>query len=80
MSTITVKNIPPDLYEQLKTRAATNRRSINSEIIVILEQALAPRRIDPDALLAQARQLRERSAAYSISNEAFDRAKNEGRS
>jgi len=76
MSTITVKNIPPDLYEPLKMQATINRRSINSEIIIILEQQLAPKRIDPEQFLAEAHQLRARSARYVISDEAFDAAKN----
>ncbi len=36
MATITVKNIPGDLYEHLKERAQAHRRSLNSEVIVCL--------------------------------------------
>jgi plasmid stability protein len=40
MPTITVKNIPTELYELLKQSAAANRRSINSEILTCIERAV----------------------------------------
>ncbi len=54
MTTFTVKGIPDDLYQRLKERAAAHRRSINSELIVCLEQALLGDRIDPEQMLARA--------------------------
>lgn len=79
MATITVKNIPEDLYEALKERAALNRRSINSEIIVCIESVVRSRRLDTDAFIARARLLREKTADYIITDEELNRAKNEGR-
>jgi plasmid stability protein len=79
MATITLKNIPDDLYEQLRRSAETNRRSINSEVIVCIERAVRARRVDPAAALARARQLREATAGYAISDEEFDAAKQAGR-
>ena len=38
MASITVKNIPDELYARLKAVAESNRRSINGEIIVCIEQ------------------------------------------
>jgi plasmid stability protein len=55
--TLTLKNIPDDVYERLKLSAAANRRSINREAIVCLEAALATR-IAPAERLARARTLR----------------------
>ena len=40
MATITLKNVPPELHERLKASAERNRRSMNSEALVRLEQAL----------------------------------------
>ena len=37
MATLTLKNIPDDLHEVLKTSAQRNRRSLNSEILARLE-------------------------------------------
>ncbi|MDJ0703039.1 MAG: Arc family DNA-binding protein [Leptolyngbyaceae cyanobacterium MO_188.B28] len=45
MASITVKNIPDDLYEKLREAATLNHRSVNSEIIVCLERVLAPYRL-----------------------------------
>jgi plasmid stability protein len=79
MPTITVKNIPAELYERLKQSAEVNRRSINSEIIVCLERALYSQQIDPEALLPRARVLREKTADYPITDEEFTAAKAAGR-
>lgn len=79
MPSITVKNIPEDLYARLKLAAKFNRRSINSEIIVCLERQLQSRALDPERLLASARKLREKTAAYPISERELSEAKEGGR-
>lgn len=79
MPTITVKNIPDDLYEQLKHNAEMNRRSINSEIIVCIERAVRSSRLQPEVTLARARKLREKTAHYKISDNEFNKAKKLGR-
>jgi plasmid stability protein len=58
MATVTVKNLPAELHQRLKGRAARHRRSLNSEIIECLREASMSTRIDPEALLAKARALR----------------------
>jgi plasmid stability protein len=80
MATVTVKNIPDDLYERLKAVAGINRRSVNSEIIVCIERAVTSRRIDPEKVLAGARPLRELTADHEISDDEFNKAKAKGRS
>ncbi|WP_144731201.1 FitA-like ribbon-helix-helix domain-containing protein [Extensimonas perlucida] len=57
-TTLTLKNIPDDVYEQLKVAAEMHRRSLNSEAIVCLETVLMPTKISPTERLARARQLR----------------------
>lgn len=57
-TTLTLKNIPDEVYERLKAAAARHRRSLNSEAIVCLESVLTPTRISPDERLARARELR----------------------
>ncbi len=79
MTTITVKNIPDDLYQRLKKLAEVNRRSVNSEIITCIEQAVSSRKIDPEEMLAKAHLLREFTSHYVISDDEFNRAKNRGR-
>jgi antitoxin FitA len=79
MPTITVKNIPDDLYERLKQLAKVNRRSINSEIIVCIERSVYSHSLDPDEVLAKARILREKTSQYPISDEELNQAKTSGR-
>ena len=79
MYSITVKNIPIDIYEGLKHSAKVNRRSINSEIIVIIEEAVQSIRILPEEFLVRARQLREKTANFKITDDEFRQAKEAGR-
>lgn len=76
---ITIKNIPEDLYEQLKKSAEANHRSINSEIITCIEMKVRSIKINPETLLARARQLREKTVNYPITDIDFTQAKESGR-
>lgn len=60
MASVTVKDLPEKLHRQLKARALQNRRSLNREIIAVLEAAAAPHKVDPDVLLSRAASLRRR--------------------
>ena len=60
MATVTVKDLPDKLHRQLKLRALQHRRSLNSEIIAVLEAAASARKLDPDDLLTRAAALRSR--------------------
>lgn len=60
MATVTVKDLPEKLHRQLKARALRHRRSLNSEIIEVLEAATTSRKVDPDSLIARAAALRIR--------------------
>lgn len=79
MTTITVKDIPDELYQRLKAAAQSSRRSINSEIIVCLERALTSRRVETEGLLATARSLRERVARRPFAVAELDEARTQGR-
>ena len=79
MATVTVKRIPDDIYRQLKLQAVANHRSINSEIIVCIERAVANRRVDPTEFGARARNLRSLSAAHPLTDHLLDEAKRSGR-
>ena len=57
-TTLTLKNIPDEVYERLKTAAEAHRRSLNSEAIVCLEAVLIPTKMTPGDRLARARRLR----------------------
>ena len=79
MTSITVKNIPPDIYALLKQSAEANRRSINSEVIACIERAVSSQLVNPDLLLVRARALREKTGAYITSEENIPQVKNAGR-
>ena len=53
MATITVKNIPDDLYARLKETATIHRRSINSEIIFCIENTINSKQIHPEDFIKQ---------------------------
>jgi plasmid stability protein len=79
MATITVKNIPDDLYEQLKQTARANQRSINSEVIYAIRRTVAIQPMDVETVLDRARQTRELTAHYVITDEEIDQAIRTGR-
>ena len=80
MPTLTIKGMPDPLYRRLKERAAAHRRSLNSEILVALEQAMSEPRPDAQALLARADALRETIRTPRLTDAKLRAAKNTGRS
>jgi antitoxin FitA len=78
-TTLTLKNIPDDVYERLKASAEANRRSLNSEAIVCLEAVLFPGRLDPAERIARARALRAALPKTKFSARDIDALKRAGR-
>jgi plasmid stability protein len=78
-TTLTLKNIPDELYRRLKESAASNRRSLNSEVIVRLESALVPGRVTVTERLSRARALRASLPNVNFGVEEIDDFKREGR-
>lgn len=56
--TLTLKDIPDEVYERLKASADAHRRSVDSEAIVCLKFALMPGKVNVQECLARARALR----------------------
>ena len=79
MAILTIKNIPDEVYEQLKQRAARHRRSVNSEVIVCLEEVLGSRSVDPATFLSSIRALRKNISTVFVTEEDLRAAKDEGR-
>jgi len=77
MASLTLKDIPKSLHEQLRERAARHRRSLSQEALACLEQAVAGERVDSDALLARARRLRKR--VRTVSQKHLDTWSGQGR-
>lgn len=79
MPTLTIKGMPDPLYLRLKQRAAEHRRSLNSEILVALEQSVATAPPDARALLARADALRAKLHASPLTEAMLRSAKAHGR-
>lgn len=58
-TSITLENIPDDIYARLREAAESHHRSINNEIITCLERILLPSRVPAAEHLARARTLRK---------------------
>jgi plasmid stability protein len=79
MPALTVKNIPEDLYEKLKSAANNHHRSLNSELIYCLETVLMPRKISALERIQAARGVRPRIKGDAVSREEIMKAIDEGR-
>jgi plasmid stability protein len=55
---LSIKNVPDELAEKLRARAADHRRSLQGELLVILEEAVMERsRLTPNEVLNRVRRL-----------------------
>ena len=79
MATLTIKNVPEELYRQLKRSADAHRRSLNSEAITCLERALSHVQPDEEALMERVRQLRAAFPAGPLTEAQRRRAVAKGR-
>jgi antitoxin FitA len=79
MPDVTIENIPDDLYEQLKIKANLNNRSIDSEILACLVQALLPNKLMPEERLSQIEQLRTAISPNQITAQNIDQEIDKGR-
>jgi len=72
MPSFLIKNLPAELHERLRRRAADHHRSMNRELIAILERNLAPwaapglpppvelkKPVDPEWIVSAIREARE---------------------
>ena len=78
-TTLTLKNIPDDVYERLKLSAEVHRRSLNGEAIVCLEAVLFPTKISPSERLSRAREIRGALIPTKFRARDIDALKREGR-
>ena len=78
-TTLTLKNIPDEVYDRLRLSAATHRRSLNSEAIVCLETVLLPIKLAANERLTRARKLRSELASVKFRARDIDTLKRQGR-
>ena len=79
MTALTIKNIPEALYKALKLTAKAHRRSINNEVIVLLEDQLLPKKLRSEEWITTARNIRAKIPAGTITENDIENAINEGR-
>lgn len=82
MATLTIRNVPDELYELLKQAAERNRRSLNNEALVLLEKSLQiPQRTtqETEAWRLRMQAVREEAAVYVTSDEEVLEAIDRGR-
>ncbi len=71
---LSIKNAPDDLVALLKQRAERNHRSMQRELLAIIETAVTPRRdLTPDEVLARARRLQLTPEPDSVATVRSDR-------
>jgi plasmid stability protein len=54
MATLTIRNVDPELKEELRVRAARHGRSMEAELRHILKEALGAQKRQPEPNLAEA--------------------------
>lgn len=79
MANITIKDIPDEIYDQLKEIADEHRRSINQEVITCLERYVAGKRTSGEDWLEQIREIREVPENGPLTESEVDEAINKGR-
>jgi plasmid stability protein len=76
---MTLKNIPDEVYERLRTAALAHRRSLNSEAIACLESVLLPGKMNSTERLTRVQALRASVAQRRFVAEEIDELKSQGR-
>ena len=78
-TTLTLKNIPDDVYARLRAQAKLHRRSLNSEAIVCLETMLSASSGASAERLARVRELRAALGGATFAASDIDALKLQGR-
>lgn len=78
MANITIKNMPDELYNLVKSLAKSHQRSINNELILRIQKSVGSERVDPEKIRAQARDFRK-LIKVRLAPEEIEKAINRGR-
>ena len=73
---LSIKNAPEELVRQLRERAGRHHRSLQGELLAIIEAAVQDRRATPAEILAEVRRLGLRTPSEAA---ALVRADRDGR-
>jgi plasmid stability protein len=64
--TLTIKRVPEELVRRLRRRAAQHHRSLQGELLTLLEEALSPRELSVGELYREIQALGLRTPAESV--------------
>jgi plasmid stability protein len=78
MITITIKGLSKEAHRELKKRAETHGRSLNTEAIAVLEASVRSTPVDSGAVIQQAREFRN-SLKFRVTATDLKRFKEAGR-
>lgn len=79
MPAITIKNVPDELYDDIKKSASKNLRSINNEIIFRLRKTLYHRKTNPNHLISKIDKINSIISLPPLNDDFISNAKNKGR-
>jgi len=77
-TSITIRDIPEEVYAKIKKQAELHHRSINSEVIIYLKKMVQSTRRDPDQVISRARKLKKK-AKGTLSMDEIQQAIDQGR-
>jgi antitoxin FitA len=71
---LSIKNAPEDVVDRLRARAARHHRSLQGELLAIVEEAVRlPEQLTPEELLVEVRRLGVRTPAEAATIARDDR-------
>ena len=74
---LSIKNAPDEVVHRLRQRAERHHRSLQGELLAIIEEAVRPQQtLTPAELLAEARRLGLRTPSDSVAIVRADRDRN----
>ena len=63
---LSIKNVPDELAESLRERAKRHHRSLQGELMAILEEELAIRRVTVDQVYQQVQEMSLKTASETV--------------
>jgi len=78
VANLTIKGLTREVHERLRRRARERGRSLNREVILILEKAVWRRTPDPEEIIARIDAIHRRGKMVPVTEEFLRKVKREG--
>ena len=79
MASLTIRDIPDDILDALRHRARRNHRSLNGEVLSLLERQAFVSVVDAESLIAGVREVQEQYSMAPVDHDEVDAIKRRGR-